>query len=164
MPRLPFTTLRLHLHKSWRNAKHSSLANICLSSLLIARQEVHIWRLRRRKNRKRALTGRVGPVSIGSGVGCRAVAPQGGVTLAAVGRWDRQGTPKLAVRTGRWAQRGRSRDKPAAYWLHGESTGLIQHCIIHTDKHSFTQFLHWEYDDCWFSLPSSLMSLVSLLS
>lgn len=133
---LPFTTLRLHSHKSWRNAKHSSLANICLSFLLIAGKEVHVWwlkrtrrrRRRRRKRRRRrwALTGRVGPVGIGTGVGCRAVAPQGGVALAAMRRWDGEGTPKLAVRAGRWAQRGRRWDKPTTYWLHGESNGTTQ--------------------------------------
>lgn len=36
----PFTALWLHSHKGQRNAKHSTLSNICLSFLLIAREEV----------------------------------------------------------------------------------------------------------------------------
>lgn len=57
------------------------------------------------KRWRRALTGRVGPMGIRTGVGGRAVVPQGGVALTAMGRRGGEGTPKLAVRTGRRAQR-----------------------------------------------------------
>lgn len=63
------------------------------------------------KRWRRTLTGRVGPMGVRTGVGGRAVAPQGGVALTAVGRREGDGTAKLAVRTGR-------RNKPTTYWLH----------------------------------------------
>lgn len=75
-------------------------------------------RTRRRRRRRKALTGRAGPVSIWTGVGSRAVVPQGGVALAAVGRRDGEGTSKLVVRTGWRAQRARGWDKPTTYWFH----------------------------------------------
>lgn len=63
------------------------------------------------KRWRRTLTGRVGPMGVRTGVGGRAVVPQGGVALTAVGRREGDGTAKLAVRTGR-------RNKPTTYWLH----------------------------------------------
>lgn len=100
----PLTALWLHSHKGQRNAKHSALSNICLSFLLIAREEV----LYDGKSLWRALTGRAGPMGIGTGVGGRAVAPQGGVALTAMGWREGEGTPKLAVGAGRRAQRTRA--------------------------------------------------------
>lgn len=65
--------------------------------------------------RRRALTGRVGPMGVGTGVGGRAMVPQGGVALTAVGWRKGEGAPKLAVRTGRRAERGCAWNKPTAY-------------------------------------------------
>lgn len=64
------------------------------------------------------LTGRVGPIGVRAGVGGRAVVPQRGVALTAVGWWDRDGAPKLTVRTCRGAEGTCAWNKPAAYWLH----------------------------------------------
>ena len=63
------------------------------------------------KRWRRTLTGRVGPMGVRTGVGGRAVVPQGGVALTAMGRREGDGTAKLAVRTG-------GRNKPTTYWLH----------------------------------------------
>lgn len=67
-------------------------------------------------------------MGVGAGVGGRAVVPQGGVALAAVGRREGDGTPKLAVRTGRGAERAGAGNKPTTYCLHrGEETSHEQH-------------------------------------
>lgn len=112
-----FTALRLHSHKSQRNAKHSQLSNICLSFLLVVREgsgvilhEVMRW--------PETLTGRVGPMSIWAGVRRRAVVPQGGVALATMGWRNGNWTPKLAVRTGCRAERSCPWNKPATHCLH----------------------------------------------
>lgn len=75
------------------------------------------------KEWRRALTGRAGPMGVRTGVGGRAVVPQGGVSLTAVGRREGDGTPKLAVRAGRRAEGASAGNKPTTYWLHrGEET------------------------------------------
>lgn len=67
------------------------------------------------KRWKRTLTGRVGPMGIGAAVGGRAVVPQGGVALTAVGWREGDGTPKLAVRTHRRAERACAWNIPTTY-------------------------------------------------
>ena len=59
-------------------------------------------------------------MGVRAGVGSRAVVPQGGVALAAVGRRERDGASKLAMRTGRRAEgaSASARNKPTTYWLH----------------------------------------------
>lgn len=70
-----------------------------------------------------SLTGRVGPMGVRAGVGGRAVVPQCGVALAAVGWREGDGAPKLTVRTRRRAEGACAWNKPATYWLHrGEKT------------------------------------------
>lgn len=122
IPRLKPNHLRLcgsTQHKSQRNAKHPALSNICLSFLLIAGGGSGVIPgCLTVKGGRRILTGRVGPMDVWTGVGGRAVVPQGGVAFTAVGWREGDGTPKLAVRTGRRAERTWAWNKPATYWLH----------------------------------------------
>lgn len=59
-------------------------------------------------------------MGVGVGVRGRAVVPQGGVAFTAMGWRNRDGTPKLAVRTG-WRTEGTcAGNEPSTYWFHRE--------------------------------------------
>lgn len=57
-------------------------------------------------------------MGVRAAVGGRAVVPQAGKTLTAMGGGGGHGTPKLTVRTGGCAEGPCAMNKPAAHWLH----------------------------------------------